>query len=845
MSTTLSYHSSRSRASERLGNVKSGMERSSAYIYGSNRSSAYEPLKRETSFTESTPRIGRSRTRDHSADFSIKMRRSSSLELSAPIKPRLRDRSTDFSVNGIERIASRPKTSTFHSKYEAKDYKDITTNADKYITMQKYSNYDKVKEIESTVEEERRSKAYSKIINQSNACQQDIDASRACMSDIFMNTNGFSTKTVSAINKEVLYKEEKGPKNYGWRKDMESYEEKLQVLSQHKRTVQESTKATRDVYRSTDTKIRDYERESRRVVESEPARTNLSSSTRPETRTYSTDSTYSSSTRPETRTSYTDSTYTATTRSDYLNNGVTKTDYSNGISSTNNEYEYNEQPMKKGSWRKDIEKFEDELNLKKVQNENQKKISAYDSSATTSASSFQSTQPASVKLNTSQEVNSKPTYSWKKSATEEEAPKKPTYSWKKPTEEEESSKKPTYSWKKPSEKSDEQVKSSYSWKKPEIDKKEEPKVQASNNNLEKRETVKNEATKTITVSKIEAQKPAPVQTEEKNVDAPKTTPKWKKPEPSKSEETKVETPKPTPKWKKPEPSKKEETKPEEKPTPKWKKPEPAKKEETKTETPKVTPKWKKPQTTKVEEEKTEEKKPVPKWKKPEAPKTQEKTTEAPKPTPKWKKPETVKQEEKPIEEDKPVPKWKKQTPVKKEEPKVEEPKPVPKWKKPESKKVEEQKVEEPKPLPKWKKPDSKKSEENIASKTPVPANKTEVNDSRNSPKDQEEARNQKVEKEHELNASNEESITAQNDTKDENKSEEKKEEEKKEEEEEEDTSGMRAMRKETDNKFADMDAEFSAGRSKLQALRAKMKRLREASKAAAEADAAAEAAARK
>jgi len=127
----------------------------------------------------------------------------------------------------------------------------------------------------------------------------------------------------------------------------------------------------------------------------------------------------------------------------------------------------------------------------------------------------------------------------------------------------------------------------------------------------------------------------------------------------------------------------------------------------------------------------------------------------------------------------------------------------------------------------------------------VPANKTEVNDSRNSPKDQEEARNQKVEKEHELNASNEESITAQTDTKDENKSEEKKEEEKKEEEEEEDTSGMRAMRKETDNKFADMDAEFSAGRSKLQALRAKMKRLREASKAAAEADAAAEAAARK
>ena len=50
-------------------------------------------------------------------------RRSSSLEISAPIKPRLRDRSSDFSLNGIERISTRPRTSILDSKYEAKDYK--------------------------------------------------------------------------------------------------------------------------------------------------------------------------------------------------------------------------------------------------------------------------------------------------------------------------------------------------------------------------------------------------------------------------------------------------------------------------------------------------------------------------------------------------------------------------------------------------------------------------------------------------------------------------------------------------------------------------------------------------
>ena len=35
---------------------------------------------------------------------------------------------------------------------------------------------------------------------------QEQDANRACMSDIFMNTDGFSTKTVNAIAREVIYK---------------------------------------------------------------------------------------------------------------------------------------------------------------------------------------------------------------------------------------------------------------------------------------------------------------------------------------------------------------------------------------------------------------------------------------------------------------------------------------------------------------------------------------------------------------------------------------------------------------------------------------------------------------
>ena len=56
------------------------------------------------------------------------------------------------------------------------------------------------------------------------------------------------------------------------------------------------------------------------------------------------------------------------------------------------------------------------------------------------------------------------------------------------------------------------------------------------------------------------------------------------------------------------------------------------------------------------------------------------------------------------------------------------------------------------------------------------------------------------------------------------------------EEEEEDLSGMKTIRKETDNKLADMEAEFEAGRSKLAALRARIRRTRENAKASSEAD---------
>ena len=42
-----------------------------------------------------------------------------------------------------------------------------------------------------------------------------------------------------------VFQEDKGPKNYSWRKEMESYEENLEKINSHKKVVHDSTKSAR------------------------------------------------------------------------------------------------------------------------------------------------------------------------------------------------------------------------------------------------------------------------------------------------------------------------------------------------------------------------------------------------------------------------------------------------------------------------------------------------------------------------------------------------------------------------------------------------------------------------
>merc|ERR1711971_707188 len=251
MSSTLSYYASKNRASERLDNKRNEISRSSAYILDSTSSTNRSSYSSNTPQSYADSRTGRSSYRDRSTDFSARTshgHRSSSRDIGS-VRLRNREHSTDIShrkdfsqsySNGSTSGYSRSRASRCDGEDHSEEYKKIMSSTDKYVTMAKYTTADH-SDTTNMLEEERTSKAYSKIIG--SAQSTEADNSRATLTDIFCNTNGFSAKTVQAIYKETLYKEEGGrPKNYGWRKDMEAYEDNLDKINEHKKAVRETTR---------------------------------------------------------------------------------------------------------------------------------------------------------------------------------------------------------------------------------------------------------------------------------------------------------------------------------------------------------------------------------------------------------------------------------------------------------------------------------------------------------------------------------------------------------------------------------------------------------------------------
>merc|ERR1712083_1253475 len=95
--------------------------------------------------------------------------------------------------------------------------------------MKQYDTTKKKLADEPVEDTERKSKAYQRIVNNDPPRYLDErEAKKACVSEMFMDTSKFSTKTLSAINGlegAVLRKKDK---EYNWRKEMDDYEKRAE-----------------------------------------------------------------------------------------------------------------------------------------------------------------------------------------------------------------------------------------------------------------------------------------------------------------------------------------------------------------------------------------------------------------------------------------------------------------------------------------------------------------------------------------------------------------------------------------------------------------------------------------
>jgi len=189
----------RSRAEQRLRNVSTAMDRASGYTLGNiNATPAAVTLRRG---------------RDHSIGSSSTLGRT----------PSLREASLTRGGGGArDRHSMMLPVNTETAKYHRqKDLQDIHDNF-----MKTYKETNKKINDNGVEGEERRSKAYQKIVSNAQPSYMDEQAAkRQTVSEMFMDTNKFSTKTLSAINNlegAVIRKKQE----YNWRKEMEDYEKR-------------------------------------------------------------------------------------------------------------------------------------------------------------------------------------------------------------------------------------------------------------------------------------------------------------------------------------------------------------------------------------------------------------------------------------------------------------------------------------------------------------------------------------------------------------------------------------------------------------------------------------------
>merc|ERR1711935_1320349 len=189
-----------------MGSVN--LDRSSGYLLGniSNAVPASSSLRRARE--SSLGAMGRSNY--DSGTLTVRMRESSLTRGGRPS-------AADAARNSVM-IPTNFETAKFNREQEMKAI---------HSNFMKQYNDTKAKVSDEPVEIERKSKAYQRICNNEPPRYMDeYEAKKACVSEMFMDTSKFSTKTLSAINGlegAVLRKKDK---EYNWRKEMDDYEKR-------------------------------------------------------------------------------------------------------------------------------------------------------------------------------------------------------------------------------------------------------------------------------------------------------------------------------------------------------------------------------------------------------------------------------------------------------------------------------------------------------------------------------------------------------------------------------------------------------------------------------------------
>jgi len=265
-SAAVSAYSARSRASDRAGRIRENMNRSSAYILG-NTTADYSTLH-STPTTTRRPRdssigtLGRpnsamaghstyhrdsSLTRRGGRDSSLPRFKEGMVSLTDQETSRPRFKNGQVSLSSVPSnlvsslIAVRhniampelgitlPSETAKYNRQNA--VKDIHNN---FMKGLKDTNNKMSFDAATTEEIEKRSKSYQKIISDQPAYSMTEEQSKKyCLSEMFIDTGKFSTRTVSAINNlegaEMRHKKES---DYQWRKEMEDYEKSAEFAKE-------------------------------------------------------------------------------------------------------------------------------------------------------------------------------------------------------------------------------------------------------------------------------------------------------------------------------------------------------------------------------------------------------------------------------------------------------------------------------------------------------------------------------------------------------------------------------------------------------------------------------------